>query len=151
VLSRLFLLFTLLPIVEIVLLVWLADKTSVPFVLGLVVVTGLVGVALVRYQGWVSMRRISADLERGKMPAEPLVDGVLVLLAAALLILPGVLSDALAIALLFPPTRRLVKALFRRGFQARVVRIVPTDHGFDVPADRIIDVRVVEGPDGGHG
>jgi UPF0716 protein FxsA len=137
---------TLLPIIEIVVLVWLAGKTSVWFVLALVIGAGLLGTALVRHQGWRSMRRISEELERGRMPAEPLVDGMLVLLAAVLLVLPGVLSDLVAILLLFPPTRRLVKAMFRSRVQARVVRIVPRDGEFDVPRDRIIDVRVVEGP-----
>lgn len=143
-LGQLFLLVTLLPIVEIVVLVWLAGQTSVWFVLALVVAAGLIGSALVRHQGWRSMQRISAELERGQMPAEPLVDGMLVLVAAALLVLPGVLSDLAAIVLLFPPTRRVVKALFRRRISARVVRIVPNE--FDAPRDRIIDIRVVEGP-----
>lgn len=148
-LARVFLLLTLLPIIEIMVLVWLAGKTSVWFVLGLVVAAGVLGSALVRHQGFRSMQRISAELEQGRMPAEPLVDGMLVLLAAVLLVVPGVLSDIAAILLLFPPTRRLVKAAFRSRVRARVVRIVPTDEAFASTRERIIDVRVVEGPNRG--
>ena len=118
-LARLALLFTLLPIIEIAVLVWIAGRTSLWFVLGLVIATGLLGAWLVRQQSWQTMRRISADVNRGQMPTESLTDGMLVLLAALLLIMPGVLSDVLAISLLFPPTRRMFKAFLRRRLQAR--------------------------------
>jgi UPF0716 protein FxsA len=140
----LFLLFTLLPVVEIALLVWIGMQTSVLFVLGLVIGTGILGAGLARYQGLQTLRRISADLESGRMPGESLVDGLLVLLAAFLLILPGVLSDLVAIALLFPPTRWALKGFVRRRLQARMVAIRYGRAGFD--ADQIIDVRVVESP-----
>ena len=145
-LARLFLLITLLPILEVILLIWLAGKTSWWFVLALVIGAGMLGAALARHQGFRAMRRISAEIEQGRMPAEPLVDGVLVLVAGVLLVLPGLISDVAAIVLLFPPTRRLVKAAFRSRVKARVVRIVPHGEDFEPPRDRIIDIRVVEGP-----
>jgi UPF0716 protein FxsA len=145
VLARLALLFTLLPIVEIVVLVWIAGKTSLWFVLGLVIATGLLGAWLVRQQSWQTMRRISADLNNGVMPAESLTDGVLVFLAAVLLIMPGVLSDVLAILLLFPPTRRMFKAFLRRRLQARAAAY-RWEHSANSDRERIIDVRVIERP-----
>ncbi|MBI3837278.1 MAG: FxsA family protein [Planctomycetia bacterium] len=66
-LSRLLLLFTLLPVIEIAILVWIATETSVVFVLGLVIGTGVLGAGLARYQGWQTFRRISADLDMGRM------------------------------------------------------------------------------------
>jgi UPF0716 protein FxsA len=146
-LPRLVLLFTLLPIVEIVVLVWIAGRTSLVFVLGLVVATGLVGAWLVRHQGWRTLRRISDDLDHGIMPAESLTDGLLVLVAALLLIMPGVLSDALAIALLFPPSRKLIKAFVRRRLQVRLRRADAAPSAWNVHPDRIIDVRVVNRPE----
>ncbi len=144
-LARLALLFTLLPIIEIAVLVWIAGRTSLWLVLGLVIATGLLGAWLVRQQSWQTMRRISADVNRGQMPTESLTDGMLVLLAALLLIMPGVLSDVLAISLLFPPTRRMFKAFLRRRLQARAT-MYRWEGGVDPDRERIIDVRVIERP-----
>jgi len=141
-----FFLFTLLPIVEIVLLIWLATKTSGLFVLALVVGTGVLGALLARYQGWQTMRRISQELDQGRMPAESLVDGLLILLAAFLLIVPGLLTDVLAILLLFPPSRRVLKSLVRSRLKTRMVTIHSTSGQARYDHDEIIDVKVVETP-----
>ena len=109
--ARLFLLFTLLPLVEIAVLVWLASRTSALFVLGLVIGTGFLGAWLARHQGLQAWRRIASEVDGGRMPGEALLDGFLVLLAAFLLILPGLLSDVLAIALLFPPTAQSAQGM----------------------------------------
>jgi len=71
----------------------------------------------------------------------------LVSLAAVLLILPGFLSDIVALGLLFPPTRRLFKTFVRRRIQARVV----TTHYEDYSGgghDEIIDIKVIDSPPG---
>ncbi len=142
--ARLFLLLTLLPVVEIVLLVWVANRTSGLFVLAVVIGTGILGAWLARRQGLQTLRRISSELDQGRMPAESLVDGLLVLVAGVLLIIPGFLTDIAAIALLFPPSRRVLKRLLGRRFQVRVVSARETDIGPD--HDRIIDVKVIENP-----
>src|SRR5262245_24283747 len=146
VLARLFLLLILLPVLEIVVLVWLATKTSALFVIALVLGMGVLGTALARHQSAQTLRRISDQVSAGQMPADSLLDGLLVFVAAVLLILPGVLSDVLAILLLFPPSRRFLKSVVRRQFAARVVSV---HYGAD-PAgfqrDRIIDVKVLDSP-----
>jgi UPF0716 protein FxsA len=142
--TRLFLLLALLPVVEIVVLVWIATKTSPLFVFGLIIGTGVLGAWLARHQGLQSLRRIQAEVAAGRMPAEALVDGMLVLVAAVLLIIPGLLSDVMAIALLFPPSRNVLKGLVRRRLRMRVVTMhsVPTASGHD----EIIDVKVIDSP-----
>jgi UPF0716 protein FxsA len=145
-LGRLFLLLILVPAIEIVLLAWIARATSVLFVLGLVIGTGLVGAWLARHQGLQTLRRISADVEAGQMPAESLVDGLLILLAAVLLIVPGLLTDVAALVLLFPPSRRAAKALLRRRLQARVISTRYQAFGSPSEHDEIIDVKVIENP-----
>ena len=96
-LSRLFWLLTLWPLVECVVLAWIASKTSWTLVVGLVVGTGLAGAAIVRRHGWRTAQRIQSDLAAGRAPAAALVDGMLVFVAGALLILPGVVSDVVAL------------------------------------------------------
>jgi UPF0716 protein FxsA len=143
--GRILLLLMLLPVLEIALVIWIARETSLLTVVGLLVAAGVVGSLLARHQGLRAMTRIAADVRGGQMPAEAMFDALLVGLAAMLLILPGFLSDVVAILLLFPPSRRLFKALIRRRVAARVTS---TRYGvFDSPAsprDQIIDVRVIE-------
>lgn len=143
-LAQLFLFLTLVPVIEIVLLVWIGSKTSWLFVLGLVIGTGILGAWLARHQGLKTLRRISSEIEMGRMPAESLLDGLLVLVAAVLLIIPGFLTDVVAIALLFPPSRQGLKSLLRRRLQARVVATRYASFGTE--HDQIIEVRVIENP-----
>ena len=93
---------------EIAILVWIASRTSVLFTLGLVLLTSLLGGILARWQGTVVFRKAQAELAFGKMPAEHVLDGLLVFLAGVLLIAPGVLTDITGVSLLIPPVRRLI-------------------------------------------
>lgn len=147
-LGRLLLLLILLPAIEIVLLVWIATKTSLLFVLGLLLGAGLLGAYLSRQQGLRAMTRISQEVQAGRMPAAAMFDAMLVSLAALLLILPGVLSDIAALWLLFPPTRRLFKAYLRRRVETRVVAMHQAGFDTDTRRDEIIDVKVIESPPG---
>ena len=150
--SRLFLLLTLLPLVEIAVLTWIGSKTGLPAVIGLVLGTGLAGVWIVRRHGWRTTQRIQADLAAGRMPAASLFDGMLVFVAGALLILPGVLSDVAAMLLLLPVTRNLIKRYLQYRFSRRMVNSFtafrPAGPGGNSPArhDQIIDVHVIESP-----
>jgi UPF0716 protein FxsA len=136
----------LLPVLEIAVLVWLAGLTNWLVVIGLLVGAGMLGAFLSRQQGVRSLSRLSQELNSGQLPADAMFDAVLVSLAALLLILPGLLSDLVAILLLFPPTRSLFKKFIRRNLQGRVV----TSHfrTFDSRAarDEIIDVKVLDSP-----
>ena len=151
--ARLFLLLTLLPLVEIVVLAWIGSKTSWAAVVGLVLGTGLAGAWIVRRQGWRTMRRIPAHLPAGRRPPAAMFDGLLVFVAGLLLIMPGVLSDVAAMLLLLPVTRDLVKRYLRYRFSRRMAGSF-TSHRTagslasrdDIRRDQIIDVRVIESP-----
>lgn len=102
-------LFVVVPFVELVLLLWIADRTSWQFTVGLVLITGVIGSVLARRQGlgiWVRMQR---QLQKGEIPGREIADGLLVLIAGALLITPGVLTDAVGFLLLVPWTRAVVR------------------------------------------
>ena len=144
-LARLFLLIILLPVLEIAVLFWLADLTNWLVVVGLLIGAGVLGAVLARQQSLRSMRRLSDELRGGKLPGDALFDAMLVSLAGLLLILPGLLSDVVALLLLFPMTRRMIKAAARRRVQRHTVT---TYYDIDVesrePRDEIIDVKVIE-------
>jgi UPF0716 protein FxsA len=118
-LFKLFLLFVTVPLVELWLLLYLSEYTGWKFTLGLVIVTGLAGSFLARLQGWRTIRRIQDELGQGKLPTDSLLDGVMILVAGALLLTPGILTDALGLSLLIPPCRRVYRALLVRWFKSR--------------------------------
>ncbi len=146
-LLRLLLLFTVVPLVELVLLLVLADYTSWKFTLGLVLVTGIAGAALARWQGLRCLRRLQQQAAAGQVPADPLMDGLMILMAAALLVTPGVLTDVVGFGLLAPPVRDVLKRRLRRHWEARFHAFRPPAEpppgAVHPPRDRIIDVRVV--------
>jgi UPF0716 protein FxsA len=120
----LFLLFTLVPLVELAILIRIGQLSQwwVPIVM--VIVTGVAGAALARWQGWQVMRRIREEAQAGRVPADALLDGFLILVAGILLVTPGVLTDLTGVVLLVPPLRALVKrvmvAWIRRNIEIRV-------------------------------
>ena len=150
-LLRLLLLFTLVPLVELVLLLILADNTSWQFTVALVLVTGVVGAALARHEGLRCLRRVQQKLAAGELPGDALLDGLMILLAGALLITPGVLTDLVGFALLLPAFRRVVKGRLARRLRARI-RVSFSANGWPEPddqptvPDRIIDTRVIDAP-----
>ena len=109
-----FLAFTALPIVEIALLVEVGKRIGTWWTVAFVIGTGLLGGALLGLEGYGVVRRLQSDIKSGKVPEDPIIDGVLVLVGALLLISPGVLTDATGVILMFPPSRFLVRAGIKR-------------------------------------
>ena len=116
----LLLLFTIVPLVELSLLVWIGGKTEWWVPVLMVLASGVAGAALARWQGWRALERIRADLQQGRLPADALIDGVLILAGGILLVTPGVLTDLFALVLLFPVTRTHFKRWLRRRFDRMV-------------------------------
>ena len=133
--GRLILLFTLVPALELALLIEVGSRIGTAATIGLVIATGVLGAALARQQGLQVLRRIQTELGAGRLPASSLVDGVIVLLAGALLVTPGILTDVLGILCLVPSFRSLIKARLRRRFERalREQRIIV--EGFDGSVD----------------
>ena len=114
---RLLLLFTLVPAIELGLLIEVGRRIGTLPTLALILFTGVVGAALARYQGIAVLRRMQAELAEGRLPAVSLLDGVIILIAAALLVTPGILTDAVGFALLVPLTRAGIRRLMRRWLE----------------------------------
>jgi UPF0716 protein FxsA len=105
---KLFLLFTLVPTIELFLLLQLGALVGPIYTFLLVVITGLIGSWLARMEGWSLLGQLREDLQRGIPPATRLAEGVLVLVGGVLLVTPGVLTDFLGFALMFPLSRRFL-------------------------------------------
>ncbi len=117
---RLLLLFTFLPLIELYLLLTIGSYLGAGPTILLVLGTGMAGAYLARLEGWRIWRKIQTEWQRGVTPTHELIDGVLILVAGLLLITPGVLTDALGLGLLFPPTRSALKLSLRRALEKRV-------------------------------
>jgi len=101
--------FLVLPFLELYVLIQVGQVVGVWWTILLVLAISVLGSWLVRREGWAAWRRITARLQAGEVPGREVVDGGLILLAGALLIAPGFISDVLALPLLFPPTRVLAE------------------------------------------
>ncbi len=112
--ARLLLLFTLMPIVEISLLIPLHGAIGTPATIGMICCTAISGTILTRWQGTEALARIKETLGKGGLPGEEILDGVLVLLAGAMLITPGVLTDVFGLSMLLPFVRRPVRAYVKK-------------------------------------
>ena len=119
---RLFLLFVLVPLVEMYLLIRVGAAIGAGATIALVLLTATVGASLARLEGWRTLMSIQTTLAEGMVPAEELIDGLLIFAAGLVLITPGFLTDALGFFLLVPASRRLVKRWLRRRFDDMVGR-----------------------------
>ena len=114
--GRLFLIAVLaLPLLEIAGFVVVGRAVGVFATLGLVLLAGVVGILVLRAKGMALPFQLRAAVERGELPGRSIADAMLVALAGGLLIIPGFVTDIVALLLLLPPVRNLIyKALSRR-------------------------------------
>jgi len=120
-LGWLFILFIGLPLADLALLFRIGGELGFWPTVGVVLLTGFAGAALARWQGVRTLTRIQGELAGGRMPGDELADGAVILMAAALLVTPGFLTDLLGIFLLIPLTRRMFRGALRRYFTRRMV------------------------------
>jgi UPF0716 protein FxsA len=118
--ARLFLLFTVVPLLELYILIKIGGYIGAFPTVGLVVLTALLGFVLARFEGLRKLQQIKRSLSLGIVPAEEMLDGVLIFVGGVLLIIPGVLTDLFALILLIPYTRTIFKRWLRRRFDRMV-------------------------------
>jgi len=127
VLFRLLLLFIMVPLAELALLIEVGKRIDVGPTLGLIVVTGLVGAWLARREGLRTLTRIRTDLAAGRLPADQLIDALLILIAGALLVTPGIMTDVVGFLLLIPPVRGGLRNHLKTRFRAKFTVMDLTD------------------------
>ena len=103
---RLLLLFTVLPFIELYLLIQIGKSFGAWWTIGLVLFTGIVGARLAWYEGLGIYDRIQRELQSGKIPTTSMLEGLVVLICGFLLITPGIITDTASLVLLLPFIRR---------------------------------------------
>lgn len=125
-LIRLIILFTVVPLGELYLLLYVGKYLGVLFTIMIVLITGILGGFLARSQGLSVYRSMRMDLESGIIPADALLDGLFILVAGALLVTPGLMTDIVGFLFLIPVLRNWLqkglKKRFKRNFETRHIR-----------------------------
>jgi len=113
---KLFLAFTLVPVAEIYLIIKLGGFLGAFNTVAIIILTGFAGAALARMQGMQTMLRVRQSLQQGIVPAEEMIDALLIFIAGIVLLTPGFITDSAGLLLLFPPARFHIKRFLRRKF-----------------------------------
>lgn len=119
----LFVLFVAVPIIEIALLIKVGGLIGVVPTLALVVGTAMLGTWILRQQGMATFSKAQAAMNRGEMPVREMADGFFLVIAALLMLTPGLMTDALGFAFLVPGIRRNLGAVAMRWIMARSVHV----------------------------
>ncbi|MGE3296835.1 MAG: FxsA family protein [Porticoccaceae bacterium] len=105
-------LFVLFPLLELWVLIRVGAAIGAGFAIGLVVLAALLGIAILNRQGFQTLTRVRARMARGEEPTAAVLEGMVLAVAGLLLLIPGFLTDVLALLALIPPVRaRLMRRL----------------------------------------
>ncbi|MCD4780998.1 MAG: membrane protein FxsA [Candidatus Omnitrophica bacterium] len=111
--ANLVLLFTVVPAIELVLLIKVGSYIGAINTLLIIVFTGVLGAYLARMQGFIVLQKIQKNINKGVMPSEELMDGVMILIGGIVLLTPGFITDFIGFSLLIPLTRLVIKKYLR--------------------------------------
>jgi UPF0716 protein FxsA len=111
----LFLVFVVLPIAELYVIIQVGQAIGIVPTIVLLLVDGFLGAALARSQGRAAWRRFNEATAAGRVPAKEVYDGAAIIFGGALMLSPGFITDVLALCLLLPPTRALLRRTLMRG------------------------------------
>lgn len=105
-----FLCFMLVPIIEIWILIRVGSVVGGLSTIALVVLTAIIGLALLRQQSWAALSRAQSKMHKAELPATEMIEGLFLAFGGALLITPGFITDAIGFFCLIPVTRNALIA-----------------------------------------
>ena len=127
---KLFLLFTAVPLLELMILIELGNAVGLSSTIGIILLTGAIGAWAARMQGFYVLAQIQRDLSENRLPGAQLVEGAMVLVGGIFLITPGLLTDSIGFALMIPAVRGVLRGILISKFQKMVAEgKVRIDHG----------------------
>ena len=125
---KLFFAFSIIPLVEIYILIKIGSYFGAITSILLVVFTGILGAYLAKIQGLNTYFRIQQSLQEGRLPSSELIDAVLILFAGILLLTPGFLTDFFGFLLLIQITRNFIKFWLQKIFRKKFISSFPEDN-----------------------
>lgn len=148
--GRLLLLFITVPFIELVLLLKVGAKIGFAPTLGIIVVTAILGASLTRSQGRHTLQRFQLAQREGRLPHAEVMDGLMIIIAGAVLLTPGFLTDIAGFLLLVPPVRAAVRGRLASALKGRIhiVGMSPGATGGRPPQgqvqERVIEAKVID-------
>lgn len=137
------LLFTVLPAIELVLLIEIGSNIGAGNTLFIIIFTGVLGAYLARLQGFLVLRKIRDSLNQGIMPNAELMDGLMILVGGIVLLTPGFITDAFGFLLLIPLTRTVIKKFFAKKFENMIAKgQIAASPPFNRPNDHYDDIDI---------
>ena len=138
---RLLLFFTLVPLIELFILIKIGKYLGILNVIALVIITGIIGASFARQQGAGILSRIRESIQQGQLPGKELLQGLMVLVGGILLITPGFITDIIGLTLLIPFTRHFYTKqtlkYIKKRFQSNGFSFTSNETQETPPSDRI--------------
>jgi UPF0716 protein FxsA len=119
-LFKLILLFTIIPALELYLLISVGSIVGAPITILIIILTGVLGAFLAKKQGLLTMQKALQEFQMGRAPAEELLHGILIIFAGIVLITPGFITDAIGFLLLIPISRKMMFSFLKTKLGAYV-------------------------------
>lgn len=127
--------FILIPLIELYLLLQVAQYTNVATTVLIVILTGVIGTMLARREGALALFRFQSAVSEGRMPSREIQDGLMIVFAGALLLTPGLLTDTLGFVLLIPAGREWMRKLVINRYLRRFdIQVTTTSQSHQEPA-----------------
>lgn len=117
---KLFLIFVLIPVIELSLLIKVGSIIGTMNTIVIIILTAVIGAYMVRLEGLGVMYRIQKNMLEGVFPAEELINGMMILIAGALLLTPGFFTDAIGFLMVFPASRNVIKKIVRTYIEKKM-------------------------------
>jgi len=114
---KLLLLFTVVPLIELALLIKIGAYIGVLATISIVIVTGILGASLAKYEGFSILNKIRNTLHSGGIPGDEMIEGLLIFVGGALLLTPGFLTDIAGFSLIIPASRKFLREYLKRKFK----------------------------------
>ena len=143
-------LFIGVPIVEISVLIRVSSAIGGLSTIAFVIFTAVLGAYLVKQQGLATIAKLQEEANAGRMPAQQMVEGVALLVAGAVLLTPGFVTDAFGFALLIPKLRVAIINWFVKKNIKSPVNYTYSDAGYPKPKpsnDTVIEGEYTSAPD----
>ncbi|KPJ98445.1 MAG: hypothetical protein AMK71_11355 [Nitrospira bacterium SG8_35_4] len=117
---KLFLIFAVVPLIELGILIKIGTHIGTLNTISLVILTAAIGAYMVRQEGIGVVSRIQQTMQEGQFPAEELINGAMVLIAGALLLTPGVFTDLIGFLMVIPVSRNVIKNIIKKYIEKKI-------------------------------
>lgn len=117
---KLLIIFTTVPLIELALLIKVGEILGVIPTIIIVALTGIIGVTLAKNQGYQVITKIKSNIELGKLPADDLIGGVLILIGGTMLLTPGIITDITGFSLIIPGSRNLFIKIVKQKIKKHI-------------------------------